>query len=76
MKSFTGEGATVFDYAAATFSYHSRAYLKIQDGCDNSCAYCRVHVARGKAQSLDRAIVIERAKPLKRRASTRSCSPG
>ncbi|NLL25677.1 MAG: tRNA (N(6)-L-threonylcarbamoyladenosine(37)-C(2))-methylthiotransferase MtaB [Spirochaetales bacterium] len=64
MKSFTGEDATVFDYAAATFSYHSRAYLKIQDGCDNSCAYCRVHVARGKAQSLDRAIVIERAKAL------------
>jgi len=64
MKSFTGEDATVFDYDAAAFSYHSRAYLKIQDGCDNSCAYCRVHVARGKAQSLDRAIVIKRAKAL------------
>ncbi|NLZ77720.1 MAG: tRNA (N(6)-L-threonylcarbamoyladenosine(37)-C(2))-methylthiotransferase MtaB [Spirochaetales bacterium] len=64
MKSFEGGDATVFDYDAATFSYHSRAYLKIQDGCDNSCAFCRVHVARGKAQSLDRATVIERVKAL------------
>ncbi len=59
--SFSDGKASVFDYDAASFSYHSRAYLKIQDGCDNSCAYCRVHVARGKAVSLDSSLVIERA---------------
>lgn len=26
---------------------HSRAYLKIQDGCDRSCSYCKVPQARG-----------------------------
>ena len=59
--SFSDGKASVFDYDAASFSYHSRAYLKVQDGCDNECAYCRVHIARGKAISLDSAIVVERA---------------
>ncbi len=59
--SFSDGKASVFDYDAASFSYHSRAYLKIQDGCDNSCAYCRVHIARGKAVSLEAGQVIERA---------------
>lgn len=59
--SFSDGKAGVFDYDAASFSYHSRAYLKIQDGCDNSCAYCRVHIARGKAVSLQTEQVIERA---------------
>ncbi|HPZ15067.1 MAG TPA: tRNA (N(6)-L-threonylcarbamoyladenosine(37)-C(2))-methylthiotransferase MtaB [Sphaerochaeta sp.] len=61
VRSFNDVEASPFDYAAASFSYHSRAYLKIQDGCDNSCAYCRVHIARGKAISLDEATVVERA---------------
>ncbi len=52
---------SVFDYDASSFSYHCRAYLKVQDGCDNSCAYCRVHVARGAAVSLDAQEVVRRA---------------
>lgn len=59
--SFSDGKASVFDYDATSFSYHSRAYLKVQDGCDNECAYCRVHIARGKAVSLDSASVVERA---------------
>ncbi len=60
-RSFGDEESSPFDYDAASFSYHSRAYLKIQDGCDNSCSYCRVHIARGRAVSLDEATVVERA---------------
>ena len=30
-----------------------RSNLKIQDGCNNNCSYCIVHVARGKAISYD-----------------------
>lgn len=29
-----------------------RKGLKVQDGCDNACTYCIVHVARGRAVSL------------------------
>lgn len=30
----------------------TRVGLKVQDGCDNACTYCIVHVARGKATSV------------------------
>ncbi|MBI9108247.1 MAG: tRNA (N(6)-L-threonylcarbamoyladenosine(37)-C(2))-methylthiotransferase MtaB [Spirochaetales bacterium] len=42
-----------FWYDSVDFNYHTRAFLKIQDGCDNSCAYCRVTIARGDSVSLD-----------------------
>ena len=46
------EAGSSFRFSPADFSFHSRAFLKIQDGCDNRCAYCRVSVARGKSRSL------------------------
>ena len=42
-----------FCYNPGRFTFHSRAFLKIQDGCDNQCAYCRTSLARGKSRSLD-----------------------
>jgi threonylcarbamoyladenosine tRNA methylthiotransferase MtaB len=42
-----------FRYAPDTFSFHSRAFLKIQDGCDRRCAYCRIRLARGPSVSLE-----------------------
>ena len=62
----TQEGSGVFDYQASTFSYHSRSYLKVQDGCDNECAYCRVHVARGKSLFIPKDEVIKRALELEK----------
>jgi threonylcarbamoyladenosine tRNA methylthiotransferase MtaB len=41
-----------FGFTPEYFSFHSRAYLKIQDGCDSHCAYCRVRLARGPSVSL------------------------
>jgi threonylcarbamoyladenosine tRNA methylthiotransferase MtaB len=35
-----------------------RAFLKIQDGCNLSCSYCAVPLARGKSRSLDPGEVI------------------
>lgn len=34
-------------------SSRTRAFLKIQDGCNFSCSYCTVPRARGKSRSLD-----------------------
>ncbi|MCL2833261.1 MAG: MiaB/RimO family radical SAM methylthiotransferase [Treponema sp.] len=46
-------GDNLFCYNPGQFSFHSRAFVKIQDGCDNYCAYCRTRLARGKSRSLD-----------------------
>jgi threonylcarbamoyladenosine tRNA methylthiotransferase MtaB len=33
------------------FGRYTRAFVKIQDGCDNCCAYCAVPLARGRSRS-------------------------
>jgi len=33
------------------FGSYTRAFVKIQDGCDNRCAYCAVPLARGRSRS-------------------------
>ncbi|MDC7220741.1 MAG: tRNA (N(6)-L-threonylcarbamoyladenosine(37)-C(2))-methylthiotransferase MtaB [Spirochaetales bacterium] len=58
------EAEARFRFVPDDFTYHTRAYLKIQDGCDNSCAYCRVTLARGASVSLALDKVIERVKVL------------
>jgi threonylcarbamoyladenosine tRNA methylthiotransferase MtaB len=40
----------------------TRAFLKIQDGCDFNCSFCTVPLARGSSRSLEISKVIENAK--------------
>ena len=37
----------------ATVTEHTRAHIKIQDGCNNFCAYCIIPYARGRVRSRD-----------------------
>lgn len=60
IKSFKDCPSSVFDYNPSSFSYHSRAYLKVQDGCDNSCGYCKTTIVRGPSRFLDSSEVIKR----------------
>jgi len=46
------------------FQGYTRAFLKIQNGCDSSCAYCIVPRARGPARSMRRAEVFEQVRLL------------
>lgn len=64
--SFEKKETDPFVFDADVFSYHSRAYLKIQDGCDNHCAFCQTSVARGKSVSLPVDEVVKRAKKIER----------
>lgn len=52
---------TKFDFLPQTFSFHTRASLKIQDGCNNFCAYCRIPYARGRSESMDFDKAVETA---------------
>ncbi len=37
---------------------HTRAYIKIQDGCNQFCSYCAIPLARGRVRSRDKADII------------------
>jgi threonylcarbamoyladenosine tRNA methylthiotransferase MtaB len=60
-------GDPSFIYRPGNFSFHSRSFLKIQDGCDNHCTYCRTRIARGKSRSLDAFGVLETLRSLEER---------
>ena len=43
----------------------SRAFLKVQEGCDMRCTYCVIRLVRGKSRSLDLDEIITRLQKLK-----------
>lgn len=43
---------------------NTRAFLKIQDGCNNFCTYCIIPYARGRVRSRDKDSVLNQAKIL------------
>ncbi len=55
----------VFDEIKVTnFTENTRAFLKIQDGCDNFCTYCIIPYARGPVRSRDKDSVLDEARSL------------
>lgn len=46
------------------YSKRSRAFLKVQDGCNFSCSYCTVPMARGRSRSLKEKDVMSAVKDL------------
>ena len=46
------------------FTKNTRAFLKIQDGCNNFCTYCIIPYARGKMRSRKKESVLKQAQSL------------
>jgi threonylcarbamoyladenosine tRNA methylthiotransferase MtaB len=46
------------------FAFSSRAWLKIQDGCDEHCTFCATVLARGASRSRDPEAVVREASRL------------
>jgi len=42
-------------------AWRTRAWLKVQDGCDLNCSYCVIRVARGRSRSRPPAGIVEEA---------------
>lgn len=40
------------DQLLAGYEGHTRAYVQVQQGCDQGCTFCIIHVARGPSRSL------------------------
>lgn len=62
-----GKSEDSFALSTDSFLVHSRSSIKIQDGCNNNCTYCAIHIARGKSVSLSAEEVIERIKKLEQK---------
>jgi len=56
------EDLNVIDYYSNT-----RAYLKIQDGCNNFCSYCIIPYTRGRVRSKNKNLIIKEANNLVKR---------
>lgn len=52
------------DMEVSEFKTHTRAYIKIQDGCDNFCSYCVIPFVRGSIRSKNFETALEEAKML------------
>ena len=54
------------DFFVGSYSLgdRTRAFLKVQDGCDYACTYCTIPLARGISRSADLDFVINQAKEI------------
>lgn len=53
-----------FSLQISSFKAHSRAFVKIQDGCNNFCSFCKVPLVRGRSISREIKAIAEEAKRL------------
>lgn len=60
-----GEISSSFeDMYIDNFENHTRAFVKIQDGCENFCSYCIIPTVRGRCRSKEFKTVIKEIKAL------------
>ena len=46
------------------YENHTKAFIKIQEGCNFSCSYCIIPSVRGKSRSMDEAMILKEARIL------------
>ena len=51
-------------FAAFSSGDRTRAFLKVQDGCDYCCSYCTIHNARGSSRNIPIADVVAQAEAI------------
>jgi threonylcarbamoyladenosine tRNA methylthiotransferase MtaB len=54
----------VSTFGARTFAGQTRAFLKVQEGCDLFCTFCIVPLARGRSRSLPPRVVLAEVEAL------------
>ncbi len=51
-------------FAAFSTGDRTRAFLKVQDGCDYKCAYCTIHYARGSSRNMPITDLVKEAEQI------------
>ena len=46
------------------YENHTKAFIKIQEGCNFNCSYCIIPSVRGKTRSMDEAMILKEARIL------------
>lgn len=73
LRQKTLEGSTIIDinkkceYEEMTLTHtaeHTRAYIKVQDGCNQFCSYCIIPYARGRVRSRRLEDILEEVRGL------------
>ena len=64
LVSITDVGCADFESMRITRAPRTRAYLKIEDGCEAKCTYCAISDARGRVRSKPKDEVIEEVEAL------------
>lgn len=64
-KATVGDIMTVRDTAPFLldgFDQHTRAFIKVQDGCDHRCTFCVIPFGRGNSRSMPMGAVVEQVR--------------
>lgn len=54
-------------FEAFSTGERTRAFLKVQDGCDYKCSYCTIPLARGDSRNVSIEVLVEQAREIVRR---------
>ncbi len=52
------------DFGNVTYTEKTRAFIKVQDGCDRFCSYCIIPYARGRVRSRKKESIISEIKSI------------
>lgn len=55
---------TVYEEMKTPSVERTRAYVKVQDGCDNFCSYCLIPYLRGRSRSRELAAIVKECEEL------------
>jgi threonylcarbamoyladenosine tRNA methylthiotransferase MtaB len=73
---FLREGPGDFVFFDESGAFHSRPFLKIQDGCDEACTYCSIRLARGKSRCAAPGLIAGRLSALEERGYAEAALTG
>ena len=59
-----GDLTSIDETIVSEFVGKSRAFIKIQEGCDFRCSYCIIPFVRGNARSMDEDLILEQIRKL------------